>query len=159
MEKSWITIWTNTVSCTVLLVSTDLSPWMLNHMHVLKSWSSCSYKFSDITDALLAIILAPKLDAGVSGDDFGPFFSSLNKVFAITVIVPFSTLTFLKRFLVLCHKICSSKQCFCCCLGTISLAKCTKDCCLLKAALTHGLQLKQMLRIFADASVYCTECS
>uniref|UniRef100_UPI003AACA46D scavenger receptor cysteine-rich domain-containing protein DMBT1-like n=1 Tax=Centroberyx gerrardi TaxID=166262 RepID=UPI003AACA46D len=59
VDKSWNTIRTNTISCTVLLVSADSSHWMLNHLHVLRSRSSCSVKFSDIADTLLAIVLAP----------------------------------------------------------------------------------------------------
>lgn len=62
VEKSANTMWINTISWAVLLLSTDSSYWMLNYRHVFKSLSSCSFKFTDKADILLVTALAPSCD-------------------------------------------------------------------------------------------------
>ena len=86
----------------VLLVSMDLVHRMLNHFHVIGSQSSCSVKFFHIGDTLLAIILAPYLGVGKSGNYFGTILLIFEQGFCDHLDCSFH-ITIWKRFLVLCQ--------------------------------------------------------
>lgn len=60
VEKPSNAILIKTISCPVLLLlSTDLSHWILNHLHRARSRSNWSAKFADNADTLLTIVDTP----------------------------------------------------------------------------------------------------
>lgn len=69
-EKSSNTIGMNIISCDVLLLATDLLRWMLKHLHLTRSRSSCSVKFP-VSRHSSNHRICPELDIGESGDDIG----------------------------------------------------------------------------------------
>ena len=58
MEKSFNTIDIAAISCTVLLLSTNSTRWMLNHLHRVRSRFSWLAKFLDIACTLLTVVVA-----------------------------------------------------------------------------------------------------
>lgn len=53
------TLLIKTISCAALLLSTDSTPWMLNHLHLARSRSSWPAKFPDIAGTLPTTVVAP----------------------------------------------------------------------------------------------------